>query len=143
MAAMRWTLALAGGVATLVLLVGVQDLESYDHAFVSVDRGTAVDVVRVLGQPACTPALGLGVRLPLHGSPGASPAAALAPYLPAPLTYWLSIALPFGAAAAIVRHALDPLSGRLVSWLAATLLRCSPRLSTTRRTGARPASLIV
>jgi len=125
MAAMRSTLAFAGGIATLVLLVGVQDLESYDHAFFSLDRGTAADPVRFLGQPVFTLALGLGVRLPLHGSLGASPAAAVAPYLPAPLTYWLLITLSIGAAVAVVRHALEPLSGRVISWLAAALLFCS------------------
>ncbi|OFW07139.1 MAG: hypothetical protein A3I61_08515 [Acidobacteria bacterium RIFCSPLOWO2_02_FULL_68_18] len=125
MAAMRSVLAFAGGLATLVLLVGAQDLESYDHAFFSLDRGTATEPVRAMGQPVYTLAFGLGVRLPLHGSLGASPAAALAPLLPAPLTYWLLLAVAVAAASLVVRQALEPTCGRLCTWLALPLLFCS------------------
>ncbi|MBI4487122.1 MAG: hypothetical protein HY655_14050 [Acidobacteria bacterium] len=119
------TLAFGGGVAAIIVLLGARDLESYEHAFFSLDRGTAVEAVRVLGLPVHTLAVGLGVRLPLHGSLGASPAARLASYLPAPLTYWLLLALSITAAVFIIRHALAPLCDRGVVWLAAVVLFCS------------------
>lgn len=115
-------LGFAGCVATVVVLLGTRDLESYEHAFFSLDRGTAVDTVDVLGQPVYTLALGLGVRLPLHGSLAASPAARLAPFLPAPITYGLLLTLAIAAAVLIVRHALEPLCGAGVSWIAAAIL---------------------
>lgn len=111
-------LAFGGALAAAVVVLGTRDLESYEHAFFSIDRGTAADTVRAFGQPVYTLALGLGVRLPLQGSLGASPAARLAPSLPEPLTYWLLLTLSIGAAVLIVRHALEPLCGRLVSSLA-------------------------
>ena len=115
-------LAFGGSVAAGAILIGVRDLESYVHAFFSLDRGTAARAVEVLGHPVYTLALGLGVRLPLHGSLGASPAAAVAPYLPAPLTYWCLLAFSISAAVMVVRHALEPICGRLLSWLAMVLL---------------------
>jgi len=117
-----WLLVFGGCIATLVVLLGTRDLESFETAFFSLDRGTAAGVVRLLGQPVYTTAVGLGVRLPLHGSLGASPAAALAPYLPEPLTYWLLIAFSIAASAMVVRHALEPICGPVVSWLALLLL---------------------
>lgn len=114
-----------GGVAAMAIYVGTRDLESFETAFFSLDRGTAATAVRVLGQPVYTTALGLGVRLPLHGNLGASPGAALAPYLPAPLTYWLLLAFSIAASAMVVRHALEPICGRAVSWLALVFLFCS------------------
>jgi hypothetical protein len=122
MAPMRSVLAVSAGVATIVLLIGAQDLESYDHAFFSLDRGTAAAPIRLFGQPVYTLALGLGVRLPLHGCLGASPAAAVAPYLPAPLTYWLLLAVAIAAAATVVHHAITPLCGRLGTTAALVLL---------------------
>jgi hypothetical protein len=122
MARMRSTFALAGGIATIVLLVGTQDLESYDHAFFSLDRGTRAESVRMFGQPMYTLALAFGVRLPLHGNLGASPAAALAPYLPAPATYWLLLGLAIAVAAVLVRGALRPLCGPAVTWFSLVLL---------------------
>lgn len=115
-------LAFGAGVATAVILLGTRDLESYEHVFFSLDRGTRAEVVRVFGQPVHTLALGFGVRLPLQGSVGASPAARLSPYLPAPVTYWLLLTLSIGAAVLVVRHALEPLCGGLASWLAIVLL---------------------
>ena len=117
--------ALGGSIAAVAILVGTRDLESYEHAVFSLNRGTAVDAVSVLGQPVYTLAVGFGVRLPLHGSLGASPAAILAPYLPVPLTYWLLLAFTIAAATLIVRQALEPTCGRLVSWMAAVLVFCS------------------
>jgi hypothetical protein len=119
------TLLFSGIVAGIVTSVGTRDLESYEHVFFSVDRGTAVESVHVLGQPIYTMAVAFGVRLPLQGSLGASPGAALARYVPAPVAYWLVLVFPIGAAVFLVRHALEPLSGRLVSWLAVVLLFCS------------------
>lgn len=118
-------LAFGGSVAAAVILIGVRDLESYEHAFFSLDRGTAARTVEILGHPVYTLALGLGVRLPLHGSLGASPVAAVAPYLPVPLTYWCLLAFSISAAVMVVRQALEPVCGRLVSWLAMVLLFCS------------------
>ena len=46
----------------------------------------------------------------------------VAPHVPEPVTYWLLLTLAFGAAAFIVRHALEPLCGRLLCWAAAILL---------------------
>lgn len=120
----------AGGIAAVVTLLGTRDLESYEHVFFSLDRGTAVESVHALGQPVYTLALGLGVRLPLQGSLGASPAARIAPYLPAPLTYGLLITFAIAAAVLLVRHALQPLCGRTVTWLAAALLFCSLPMAT-------------
>ena len=102
--------------------MGTSDLENYDHSFVSLDRGTGFDTLKVLGRPVFTLALGLGVRLPLHGGLQASPAALLAPYLPEPLTYWLLLTLAIGTAALLVRYALEPLCGRVISALATCLL---------------------
>jgi hypothetical protein len=116
------TLAFGGSIAAMVTLHGNLDLENYETAFVSLDRGTAMQTVQVLGHPVYTLALGLGVRLPLHGSLGASPASMAAPYLPEPLTYWLLLTLAVASAVLVVRHALEPMCGRLVSWLAMFLL---------------------
>lgn len=121
-------LAFGGILAAVVILLGTRDMESYDHAVFSLDRGTAVPAVEVFGHPVFTLAVGLGVRLPLHGSLGSSPAAVAAPFVAAPVTYWLLITFSIGAALLVVRHALEPLCGRLVSWLAAFLLFCAPPL---------------
>jgi hypothetical protein len=86
------------------------------------DRGTRMEMIKVFGQPVYTLAIGLGVRLPLHGNLGASPAAILAPRLPEPITYWLLLTIAMGTAAFIVRHALEPICGRLLSWFAIFLL---------------------
>jgi hypothetical protein len=118
-------LAFGGSIAAIAIVVGTRDLESYEHAVFSLNRGTAVRVVSVIGQPVHTLAFGFGVRLPLHGSLGASPAATLAPYLPLPLTYWLLLAFTIAAALLIVRRALEPTCGQPVSWMAAVLLFCS------------------
>src|ERR1051325_8668125 len=75
--------------AAFVTLIGTHDLENYNHSFFSLDRGTRMEMIKVFGQPVYTLAVGLGVRLPLHGNLGASPAAMLAPRLPEPITYWL------------------------------------------------------
>jgi len=119
------SLLFGGSIAALVVVLGTRDLESFETAFFSLDRGTPTAVVRVLGQPVYTMALGLGVRLPLHGSLGASPAAALAPYLADPWTYWLLLAFSIAASAMVVRHGLEPICGRIASWLALVLLFCS------------------
>jgi len=116
-------LAFGAGVATAAILVGTRDLESYEHVVFSLDRGTAVRSASVLGQPVHTLALGFGVRLPLQGSLGASPAAALAPYLPVPVTYGLLLAI--AGAVLVVRRALEPTCGRLIAWAAAGALFCS------------------
>lgn len=115
-------LVFGGCVAAAIVLVGTRDLEGFETSFFSLDREAAVAVVRVLGQPVYTMAVGLGVRLPLHGSLGASPAAALAPYLPGPWIYWLLIAFSIAGSALVVRHALEPIAGRAVSWLAIVLV---------------------
>lgn len=112
--------------AGLIVLLGTRDLESYEHVFFSLDRGTAVESVRVLGLPVYTLSIGLGVRLPLQASLSAAPAARLAPYLPGPLTYWLLLALSVAAAVLLMRRALEPVCKAWVSWSAATLLFCSP-----------------
>jgi hypothetical protein len=116
------TLAFGGGIAAIMIGFGTRDLEGYEHAFFSLDRGTAVEAVEVLGHPVYTLAIGFGIRLPLQASLGASPIAALAPYMPTPLTYWALLAFSIGAAVMIARHALEPMCGRLVSWLAMVLL---------------------
>jgi len=121
-ATLRQCLILAGSLAALITLMGTADLENYDHSFVSLDRGTGFDTLNLLGRPVFTLALGLGVRLPLHGGLQASPAAVLAPYLSEPLTYWLLLTLAIGATAVLVRYALDPLCGRVISALATCLL---------------------
>src|SRR3989338_7435467 len=107
----RYTAAIAFGgcVAGIAALLGSRDLESYEHVFFSLDRGTAVESVRVMGHPVYTLALGLGVRLPLQGSVGSSPGALLAPFLPAPLASRLFLAFSIGAAVLVARHALAPL----------------------------------
>ncbi|HEY7187453.1 MAG TPA: hypothetical protein VH436_12955, partial [Vicinamibacterales bacterium] len=111
-------LAFSCCVAAIVVVIGIRDLESYEHAFFSLDRGTAMQAEHVLGHPVYTLSLGLGVRLPLHGSLGASPAAALGQYLPIPITYALLLIVAMASAVMVVRHALEPLCGRFVSWWA-------------------------
>jgi hypothetical protein len=118
-------LAFASCIAATVILIGPSDLESYDTAFFSLDRGTAVQSEHVLGHPVYTLSLGLGLRLPLHGSLGASPAAALAPYLPMPFAYGLLLVCAIASAVVVVRCALEPICGRLVSWFAIAHLFCS------------------
>jgi hypothetical protein len=118
-------LAFGGAIAAIAVGFGTRDLESYEHSFFSLDRGTAMQAVEVLGHPVYTLAIGFGTRLPLSASLGASPIAAVAPYLPAPLTYWALIAFSIAAAVMVARHALEPICGRIVSWLAMVLLFCS------------------
>jgi hypothetical protein len=115
-------LAFAGMIAAIVVLLGTRDLESYEHVFVSLDRGTGMTTVRVQGHPVYTLALGLGVRLPLQGSVAGSPAVRLAPFLPDPLAYWLILTLSIAAAVLIAQHALEPFCGASVSWLAMLVL---------------------
>jgi hypothetical protein len=118
-------LAFGGCLACAAIAVGTRDLESYETAVFSLNRGTGVETVGVLGQPVHTLSLGLGVRLPLHGNLGASPAAWLAPYLPVPVTYAMLLTLAIAAAVLLVWHGLEPTCGRLIAWLAAALLFCS------------------
>ncbi len=118
-------LAFGGSVAAIMIRFGTRDLESYEHAFFSLDRGTALQAIEVLGHPVYTLGIGLGTRLPLSASLGASPVAAIAPYMPAPVTYWALMAFSIGAAVMIARHALEPLCGRVLSWLAMVLVFCS------------------
>jgi hypothetical protein len=108
--------------------VGAHDLECYENAFQSLDRGTDARHVTVLGQPIYTLSLGLGVRLPLHGNLGASPAALLAPRLSAPLAHWLLLAAALAAAIVVVRMAIEPSGGAAVFWPAVLLLFCSAPL---------------
>jgi len=124
--------ALAFGcvIAALVILIGPSDLESYDTAFFSLDRGTAVQSEHVLGHPVYTLSLGLGLRLPLHGSLGASPAAALSPYVPMPITYGLLLVVAIASAVMVVQFALEPICGRVIAWLAIAHLFCSLPLVT-------------
>jgi hypothetical protein len=68
------------------------------------------------------------VRLPLFSNLVASPAGVVAPYLPAPLTYWVLMTCAITLAAFIVRCALEPHCGRLLSWLALMLLFWSASL---------------
>lgn len=119
-------LLFGGVVAAAAIGIGVNDLENYELSFFSLARGTAAPFVTVFGQPVYTLSVGFGARLPLHGSLGASPAALVAPVLPAPLTYWFLLTLAIAAAVLVALHALQPLCGRLVSWLAAIVLFCSP-----------------
>lgn len=119
------TLAFGGGIAAIMVGLGTRDLESYEHAFFSLNRGTALQTLEVLGHPVYTLGIGLGTRLPLSGSLGASPIAAVAPYMPSPLTYWALMAFSIGAAVMIARHALEPMCGRVASWFAMVLLFCS------------------
>lgn len=119
------TLVFAGGIAGAVVFFGTRDLESYEHAFFSLDRGTRVESVQVLGHPVYTYSVGLGVRLPLQSSFGASPVSAAARILPAPVSYWLLITVSFACTLLVLRHALEPLCGRLVTWIAALLVFCS------------------
>ena len=109
-------LVLAAGLATLFVWTGTHDLECYENAFYSLNRGTSATVVSSFGQPVYTLSLGLGTRLPLHGNLGASPAAALARVLPDPATHWLLLTLSMAAAALLVVYALQPLGGPLVAW---------------------------
>lgn len=119
------SLVAASVVAAVLVGVGAHDLECYENAFHALARGTNARYVTVLGQPVYTLSLGLGVRLPLHGNLGASPAALLAPRLPVPLAHWLLLAAALAAAIVVVQVALEPLGGRAVSWLAVWLLFCS------------------
>jgi hypothetical protein len=107
---------LAAGLATLFVWTGTHDLECYENAFYSLNRGTSATVVSSFGQPVYTLSLGMGARLPLHGNLGASPAAALARVLPDPATHWLLLTLSMAAAALLVVYALQPLGGPLVAW---------------------------
>ena len=109
-------------VAIALVGVGTRDLETYESAFVSLDRGTAMPAASVAGQPVYTLALGIGTRLPLHGNLGASPAASVARFLPPPVTHWLLLALSMAAAALVVLRALEPVVGRLVAWWSVALL---------------------
>lgn len=115
-------LAFGGAIAAIAVGFGTRDLESYEHSFFSLDRGTAMQAVEVLGHPVYTLAIGFGTRLPLSASLGASPTAAFAPFAPTPLTYWALIAFSIAAAVMVARHALEPICGRIVSWLAMVLL---------------------
>jgi hypothetical protein len=135
-------LAFGGAVAAAAILVGAGDLEGYEHGFVSLDRGTAIGMVRVLGQPVYTPALGLGVRLPVYASLGASPAALIAPYLPQPLTYALLLTFAIAAAVLVMHHALVPAGGRLLSWVAAFVLFCSVPMVTYTISGDWPETVV-
>ncbi len=119
------TLLFAGAVAGGIVFFGTRDLESYEHAFFSLDRGTGVASVHLLGHPVYTSSVGLGVRLPLQSSFGASPAAPAARFLPAPVSYWLLITFSFACTLLVLRHALEPLCGRLATWIAALLVFCS------------------
>lgn len=118
-------LVCGGALAAFVIVLGTRDLETYEHAFFSLNRGTGVQAIQVLGHPVYTLAIGLGVRLPLHGSLGASPVALVSPYLPAPVTYWLLMTLAIGGAVLVMRHALEPLCGPRVWWLAPVLVFCA------------------
>ena len=122
------SLAAAALVAAVLVAVGAHDLECFENAFHSLDRGTDAHHVTVLGQPVYTLSLGLGVRLPLHGNLGASPAALAAPWLPAPVAHWLLLTAALVAAIAVVRVALDPLGGPAVSWLSVLALFASAPL---------------
>ena len=121
-ATLRRSLIFAGCLAALITLRGTSDLENYDHSFISLNRGTEFETVKAFGRPTFTLALGLGVRLPLHGGLQASPAAVLAPYVPEPVTFWLLLTLAIGSASLLVRYALAPLCGRVISAAATWLL---------------------
>ena len=112
-------------VAAALVGAGTRDMETYETAFVSLDRGTAMRAATVAGQPVYTLAVGLGTRLPLHGNLAASPAAAMAPVLPAPVTHWLLLAISMTAAALVVLRAIEPVNGRLVAWWSVVLLFAS------------------
>jgi hypothetical protein len=116
--------------AGLLTYVGTTDLENYDHSFVSLDRGTAMQMVTFAGQPVYTTALGLGVRLPLHGNLSASPAAAVSAYLPEPLTYWLLFTFAIGASTLLLHLAAGMFFERLLAWCAAFLVFWSLPVST-------------
>lgn len=45
--------------------------------------------------------------------------------MPAPVTYWLLLTLSIALAVLVVRQALEPLCGRIISWLALVVLFCS------------------
>ena len=111
--------------ATFLSVIGTNDLENYDHAFFSLDRGTRTESVKLFGQPVYTLSLGLGVRLPLDSSLGGSPAAIVAQFVPEPVTFWLMFAIAIAAAAVVLRYALDSACGPRTSTVAALLTFCS------------------
>lgn len=116
------TVAFGGVIAAVPIVLGTSDLDSYEHAFFSLNRGTALRAIQVLGHPVYTLAIGLGVRLPLLSNLDASPAAIAAPYMPAPVTYWLLMTCAIALASFVVRCALEPQCGQLLSSMALLLL---------------------
>src|SRR6187401_249680 len=78
---LQWSLLVGALLSAFIIAIGNRDLENYEHSFFSLNRGTRTETVKAFGQPVYTLALGLGVRLPLHGNLGASPAAAVAPFV--------------------------------------------------------------
>jgi hypothetical protein len=117
--------AFAAAIAIPATTIGSRDLESYEHVVFSLDRGTAVQSVELLGQPVYTLGIGLGVRMPLQGNLGASPVARLARYASTPLTYWLLLTFTIATAILLMRQALQPLCPAWCAWMAAALLFCS------------------
>jgi hypothetical protein len=117
--------AFGAAIATPATWIGTRDLESYEHVFFSLDRGTAARAIEVLGHPVYTLAVGLGVRLPLQGNLGASPAALAAPYVPPAVTYWLLLTITIALVVLLIRRALEPLGQPWIAWAAATVIFCS------------------